>query len=247
MLTPLLLTLLAAPAARADARYDLSLHVGAALGSVHESASAFGANSPIGPTGTPTPTATGDDTVFNHRLTVGGAIEVQPWDFGPGIPRFLVSAGATAFFFNSIDGTFTNLHPATGTANDTSVKVSRPFTIDLGIGGAFPFCQKGCAELHALVGASFGLRTVDVSTVEPNTGGAPQGTTDHALEVLPFLSVAVDVPLCKTCNAKLRFGWTARSQTLVKPQFTTELGVLYVVGVDVYVESELHVGLVLPL
>lgn len=234
-----------AGSASAATRYDLSLHLGGAFGSVHEVAQ--------GATAAGVPAGSGDDSVFNARGTVGAAIEAQLFDQGDGLPRVFLMGGATVFLGNRVDGAFANLHSGAGGADDTGLSISRPLTLDLALGAVFPLCRgRGCVELKPSVGLGIARRGITAWTDESANGGGVgkrEETTSHAIEAFPFLQALVDVPLCK-CSARpmrLRFGLVVRSQSSVLTTLTTSTARGYAIGVDSHIEVEPLVGLVLPL
>jgi hypothetical protein len=231
-----------AGSASAETRYDLSVHLGGAFGSVHEVAQ--------GVTAAGLPAGGGDDTLINVRGTVGAAFEAQLFDQGDGLPRVFLMGGATVFLGNRVDNSFATLHG--GASNDTGIKISRPFTVDLAIGGVFPLCRSPrCVELKGAIGLGLARRGITAwsdESADPS-GGTYQTTSSNALEAFPFLQALVDVPLCKTCSGRptrLRLGLVLRSQSAT----TTALagtGRTYAIGVDNHVELEPVVGLVFPL
>lgn len=234
-----------AGSASAETRYDLSLHVGGAFGSVHEVAAQ-------GVTAAGLPGAGGDDTLVNARGTVGAAFELQLFDQGDGLPRVFLMGGATVFLGNRVDNTFATLHSsAAGASKDTGITISRPFTVDLAIGGVFPLCRKpSCVELKPSVGLGIARRGITAWTDESADGGKYESTSSHAFEAFPFLQALVDVPLCKTCSGRstrLRLGLVLRSQSAAATTLTSATGRSYALGVDSHVELEPVVGLVFPL
>jgi hypothetical protein len=234
-----------AGSASAETRYDLSLHLGGAIGSVHEVAQA-GSSTPG------LPGASGDDTLINTRGTLGAAFELQLFDQGDGLPRVFLMGGATVFLGNRVDNSFATLHStAAGAGKDTGITISRPFTVDLAIGGVFPLCRKpGCVELKPSVGLGIARRGITAWTDESADGGKYESTSSHAFEAFPFLQALVDVPLCKTCSGRptrLRLGLVLRSQSATATTLTTDTQRSYAIGVDNHVELEPVVGLVFPL
>lgn len=243
-LTALLAASLAslAGSASAETRYDLSLHLGGAFGSVHEVAQ--------GVTAAGLPGAGGDDTRLNARGTLGAAFELQLFDQGDGLPRVFLMGGATVFLGNRVDNSFATLHSsAAGASNDTGVAISRPFTVDLAIGGVFPLCRKpSCVELKPSVGLGLARRGITAWTDETNEGGKREEVTSHTLEAFPFLQALVDVPLCKTCSGRplrLRLGLVVRSRPAAVTTLTSAKS--YAIGVENHLELEPVVGLVIPL
>jgi hypothetical protein len=234
--------------AHAETSLEAALTVGYVPNKAAVSGAAF-APGPVVPGTPPVPYATGSDSAGTAGFAISGQFTAETPYYGAGIFRAFFLVGGTVFLGRNATSTFATFHP--GTQPDTGVTVNRPFAIDLAIGGNFPLCSTpACADLRVFLGMSVVRQSATGFSDETADGGKREESSDSSFKWGSLFGVTFTKPLCSTCtpdSLRLQLGWMARGIPSTALGFTSGTGRVYSLSVGGAFESQLHVGLLLPL